>query len=208
MVLHFVIPHFLTVYFLFTRHLSSFHRIVFSNFYILFHGILSVFFSTFYISISQHFILTLYRHFTRLVSNFYPLKSHFLSIRFTNVSPLLSLFFTSVLNTEKSRRLRRNFGIEVTLKYLIWFRRDIFYLFYLLVIILFYLVYFLPFILPFLFYSYFIFSFLFILLLILFVCYFLVQFRSTFSPGPYTSPAQGHFRPDFFLSHNLVGHYL
>jgi len=39
-----VIPHFLTVCFLFTRHLSSFYRIVFSNFYILFHGILSVFF--------------------------------------------------------------------------------------------------------------------------------------------------------------------
>jgi len=36
-------PIFLTVCFLFIRHLSAFYRVIFSNFNILFHGILSVF---------------------------------------------------------------------------------------------------------------------------------------------------------------------
>ena len=89
-----VIPHFLTVSFLFY---SSFKLVLSSCFLQFLHFYFTVFyqfFSTFYISISQHFICTLCKHFTRLFSNFYPLKSHFLSIRFTAFRCYLLIFYS------------------------------------------------------------------------------------------------------------------
>jgi len=65
--------------------------------------------------------------FTRLFSNFHPLKFHFYLFVLQTFNCYF-LYFTSFLNTEKSRRFRRNFGREVTLKYLIWFRRDNFFI--------------------------------------------------------------------------------
>jgi len=92
------------------------------------------FFLTFYIFISQHFICTLCKHFTRLFSNFYPLKSHFCLVILQHVVATFC-FFTSVLNIEESRRVRRNFGREVTLKYLIWFRRDNFIIVFVIIFV-------------------------------------------------------------------------
>ena len=69
-----VIPHFLTACFLFTRHLSSFYRVVFSNFYIFISryfinfffllNILHVYISAFYLYALQ----TFYSSFLKLLS--------------------------------------------------------------------------------------------------------------------------------------------
>jgi len=87
-----VIPHFLTVCFLFPPHLSSFYRVVFSNFYILFHGILSVFsqHSTYlYLSILSvrfaNILLVFSQTFIRLNLIFV--------LSFYNMSLLLSFFY-------------------------------------------------------------------------------------------------------------------
>jgi len=79
--------------FLFTRHLISFYRVIFSNFYV-FISRYFISFLAFYMYISQHFICTLCKHFTRLFSNFYPLKSHFFVYSFYGVSLLFSHFYS------------------------------------------------------------------------------------------------------------------
>jgi len=84
--------------------------------------------------IFQHCICSCCKHSVRLFLNFYPFKSHFfyqtfylfVLQHFTFIFP-----FYSPLKTKKSRRFRRNFGREVTLKYLIWFRRDNFIILFL-----------------------------------------------------------------------------
>ena len=83
-----VIPHLLTSCYLFICLLNPFYPVIFSTFYSLFHSILSVYFPTFYLFISQHFICLFCKHFTRLFLSFYPFKSQL----FTNI---LSVYFST-----------------------------------------------------------------------------------------------------------------
>jgi len=113
-------------------------------FYSYFESILPSYFIKFLHFISRYFYQFISRHstclylsilsvhfsnyFTRLFSNFYPFKSHFYLFVLRHCTFIFP--FYSFLKTEKSRCFRRNFGREVTLKYLIWFRRDSFKSYY------------------------------------------------------------------------------
>jgi len=116
--------HFISQYF--TVYFAAFYCVCFNILFCLYFSILSV-----------HFANTLFVY----SSNFYPYKSHFfyqtfylfVLQRFTFI-----FSFYSPLKTEKSRRFRRNFGKEVTMQYLIWFRRNSFKSYY----FFFYLIYF------------------------------------------------------------------
>ena len=159
-----VIPHFLTVLFSF----YSASKVVLPGYFLKFLRDISSVFLAFYMYISQHFICTLCKHFTRLFSNFYPLKSHFLSIRFTafhcyfliftRFCRLRSLVVSDEISTERLL-WSTSFGSEGT----------IFFIFYLLVTILFLSCLFLTFYFTLFILFHFIFSFSFYLLLLLFL---------------------------------------
>jgi len=107
--------------------LNPFYRIIFSNFYILhFMVFYQSFFNILYLSI-------LFVRFANILLVFSQICVHinlFFIYLFYNISLPFSHLY-SLLETEKSRLLRWNFGREVTLKYLIWFRRDIYLFIYL-----------------------------------------------------------------------------
>jgi len=125
----------------FTQLFSQVSTFYFTVFYNLFPGILLRIFQHLIVFIFQHCICSFCKHSVRLFLNFYPFKSHFfyqtfylfVLQRFTFIFP-----FYSPLKTEKSRHFRRNFGREVTLKYLIWFRRDSSIILFLLLFLSFY----------------------------------------------------------------------
>jgi len=112
----YVIPHFLTSYFLFTRLLNPFYPVIFSTFYSSFFAFYLFISQHFTIFMSQHFICLFCKRFTRLFLSFFPFKFSiflptfylFIFQRFTFIFSLYSSF-----KTEKFRRFRRNFGREV-----------------------------------------------------------------------------------------------
>jgi len=137
---------------------------VFSNFYILFHGILSVFsqHSTYlYLSIlSVRFV----NIFTRLLSNFYPLKSHFCLVVLQRFTAIFFIHFYRLRSFVVSDEI----SAERLLWSTSWFRRDIFFYYLSFSYYFFYLIHFLLFILLF-YFLFFIFSF-FIYFITYFIC--------------------------------------
>jgi len=132
--LELVIPHFLTSCCPFTCLLSVFYPAIFSTFLQFISQYLTVYFPAFnfclYLSIYSFILQIFYLFIPQILSLQISISiPTFLSVYSLNFSLFIFSLYTS-FKTEKSRRFRRNFGREVTLKYLIWFQRDNFYFFY------------------------------------------------------------------------------
>jgi len=109
-------------------------------FYSLFESIFTSYFLKFLHFISQYFYQFISRHPTCLYLGILCVRFAIILLVFSQIFIHFNLIFIflsydiftfifsiySPLKTEKSRRFRRNFGKEVTLKYLIWFQKDSF----------------------------------------------------------------------------------